>query len=1466
MFSSHGYLGYMSESVTLINTIKIFSFYIGTLSLLLFTFNFLNIQKIYPKIFKLPSLLITITIVFLITLNVGLENKPYSVMLLLNFICLYLGIVSCIHKYPHAKYYLFAVGGYLIGLSIGILTMEGFIPRTIYTTEAHLIGFIWEMIFLLLALGDKIRLLQNERNEAISKTQIQEKMLFLQSRQASVGELVGNIAHQWREPLGEIGAIHTNLEATLLLKGSIPPEKLIHSIRESYKIIRHLSDTIDIFYRFFKHQKSDKKEFNLSKVMDNIQQMVHYTLNIENISVAYECKEEIMVFGNRNEFANAILNIILNAKDILIERKIQKPLISIKITKCATGICITIEDNGTGIQQKPIDTIFKSGVSSKEQSIGIGLFIAKKIIEQRMGGDLSVTNSENGALFTISLPLDANTFQGEDTLASYDMEEDTLKRISQLEKEVAKQSEVEKALRQWEDIFTQTHWGVSVHKGMSNTFEMVNPAFYKMYGYTPNELKTMTVTQFFAPESLEILPSKQKEAFEKSFVSFEAIHLRKDGSRFPVNVDITVIKNEYDEILYRIANIRDITKRKLAEQNLLLKEFALNKISEAVFLIDENGKFQYVNESAYKSLGYEEDELMQLNVITIDPNMTQDKWAKHWNNKQKYHPTYLETHHQRKDGTVFPIEVTANHFEYKGTAYNLAVTRDITERLEAEKRKDDEKMRLFFERQLVGMAITSTEKGWLHTNKKLQEMLGYTHDELSKLTWAELTHPEDLAYDVAQFEKLLLGEIEDYMIEKRFICKDQTIVYTNLAVSCVRNDDHSVNYVLALLEDITEQKKAQEEIKAFNNTLEQKVIERTTQLAKKEMEFRTLAENMPDFLVRYDKEKRRIYVNPTFCNYVGMSPDKLLGTTPKNNPTIGVSLQIDEKIAYVLQFAKKTQMEVEGEQNGKKIYWNLIFAPEFDDNGNVESVILIGHDITHIKQSENQLKLVNTAIDSTSEAIYITDEESSIIYVNDGACNMLGYTKEELTSMKVDGIEAQYSFDDIVNFRESVKDIKQILFETKHKAKDGSIINVEITGSSFIFNNKSVELSVVKDITAKKKFEEQLKLLETAINNASDAVYIVDNERSIRYVSDTACRMLGYTIEEFLDMKVEDIDPHMSVEEIMAVKYQLEFNDTTIFQTNHRTKDGIILDVEITVTKFIFNDTNLRLSIVKDITQKIRYEEEIKELNRTLEHKVVERTKELQKAVEFNKSIIQAIPDMLFEISKEGVYLNIWARDEQLLAQQKELLLGKNFKDILPQEAVEVSCKTMDEVDRYGSSLGNTYKLNLPDGEHWFELHTTKKEPEGTYLALARDITQREKAQNALIELNATLEDKVTERTHDLQRAFELNEDIINTLPDLLFEMDKNGKYLNIWAQNKKLLAQQKEILLGNNIYNVLSKEAADTIIEAFREADLKKTSVGNTIVIELPEGQKQFELSVSKKSDGNYLILSREVLEISIL
>ena len=124
----------------------------------------------------------------------------------------------------------------------------------------------------------------------------------------------------------------------------------------------------------------------------------------------------------------------------------------------------------------------------------------------------------------------------------------------------------------------------------------------------------------------------------------------------------------------------------------------------------------------------------------------------------------------------------------------------------AAERASMERFHAYFDHSIVGLAITSLEKGWIEVNDALCQTLGYTRDKLSRMTWAELTYPEDLAPDLAQFNRMLAGEINSYAMDKRFIHKDGHLVYTQLAVSHVRKPDASLDYVVAMVEDISERK------------------------------------------------------------------------------------------------------------------------------------------------------------------------------------------------------------------------------------------------------------------------------------------------------------------------------------------------------------------------------------------------------------------------------------------------------------------------------------------------------------------------------------------------------------------------------------------------------------------------------------------------------------------------------------
>jgi len=230
-----------------------------------------------------------------------------------------------------------------------------------------------------------------------------ERILVHQSKMASMGEMIGNIAHQWRQPLTQLSSILINLKLSYD-RDKLSREKFHKKIQESNEQILFMSKTIDDFRNFFASQKH-KKRYRISSVLHNVRKLMGASLKNNDIVLTIEIEEDFEIEGFSNEIAQAFLNILNNAKDILIEREIQDANITIKAFTQDNRNTITIEDNAGGIDIDPIEKIFEPYFSTKhaKSGTGIGLYMTKTIIEKNNHGTIEVSNGLHGALFTITL-------------------------------------------------------------------------------------------------------------------------------------------------------------------------------------------------------------------------------------------------------------------------------------------------------------------------------------------------------------------------------------------------------------------------------------------------------------------------------------------------------------------------------------------------------------------------------------------------------------------------------------------------------------------------------------------------------------------------------------------------------------------------------------------------------------------------------------------------------------------------------------------------------------------------------------------------------------------------------------------------------------------------------------------------------------------------------------------------------
>jgi len=254
---------------------------------------------------------------------------------------------------------------------------------------------------LSLALAD-LQTQTDERLRVVEELRGKERMLAQQSRQAAMGEMIGNIAHQWRQPLNALGLTIQQLPLFYQL-GEFSKEVLDTGVRKSMTLIKHMSRTIDDFRDFFSPDK-EKAEFKVHQAVTRTVDLVHDSLTQRRIAVEIECQNEPVAYGYPNEYSQVLLNILINARDAFDTHPAEHPRIRIAVGAGNGRAVVTVTDNAGGIPAEFLENIFDPYFSTKGvQGTGIGLYMSKTIIERNMQGTLTVRNMGDGAEFRIEI-------------------------------------------------------------------------------------------------------------------------------------------------------------------------------------------------------------------------------------------------------------------------------------------------------------------------------------------------------------------------------------------------------------------------------------------------------------------------------------------------------------------------------------------------------------------------------------------------------------------------------------------------------------------------------------------------------------------------------------------------------------------------------------------------------------------------------------------------------------------------------------------------------------------------------------------------------------------------------------------------------------------------------------------------------------------------------------------------------
>ncbi|OHE00789.1 MAG: PAS domain-containing sensor histidine kinase [Sulfurimonas sp. RIFCSPLOWO2_12_36_12] len=247
--------------------------------------------------------------------------------------------------------------------------------------------------------------LEKRVRDEIAKNEDKQRVMFWQSRHASLGQMLANIAHQWRQPLTELSLAMFNIKKAAQ---NDEVDNVSKFYDESKHIIKNMSQTIDDFTNFFSPDK-EKHYFNISESIQEAIGLLESIINDEMITIKTNF-EDIEVLGITNELTQVMINLINNSKDAFIHNSILLREIAITTRVENDFALIEVQDNAGGIAKENIEKIFEPYFTTKHKSrgTGLGLFMSKMICEQGLGGTLDVKSRKNTTIFSIKIPLDYN--------------------------------------------------------------------------------------------------------------------------------------------------------------------------------------------------------------------------------------------------------------------------------------------------------------------------------------------------------------------------------------------------------------------------------------------------------------------------------------------------------------------------------------------------------------------------------------------------------------------------------------------------------------------------------------------------------------------------------------------------------------------------------------------------------------------------------------------------------------------------------------------------------------------------------------------------------------------------------------------------------------------------------------------------------------------------------------------------
>jgi PAS domain S-box-containing protein len=633
-----------------------------------------------------------------------------------------------------------------------------------------------------------------------------------------------------------------------------------------------------------------------------------------------------------------------------------------------------------------------------------------------------------------------------------------------------------------------------VSMDMDLVIQSRNKAAEQLYGWTADEAVGRLIVDLLKTEypkdSREFLIKRLTEAGQ---YEGEIVHHHRDGTPITVLTSGSVLRNGDGEVTGYVAINRDITDRKKAEEVLRWWGHVFEHLEWGVVIGTDDDVVTQMNPAFARMFGYTVAELVGKPVATLFPQETLEKIPEY------VRITIERGHHSfeavavRKDGSHFPVLIYLTSVKDKdGTVLYRAVNVfDISERKKAENelKESFERFRTLFDTSREGIVFVHLDGRIELANQAFLDMLGYTLAEVRELTYRDIT-PEKWAAmeaDVAKNKVMKEGYSGEY--EKEYFHRDGHVFPVRLRVWLLRDDQGEPLRMLGMVSDITEQKKAEKALKyserRYRHMFESASVamfEGEVSALKAELnrlreegvtDFRTYLVEHPEFVINSVGLVTLKNVNDKSVElFEAADRAELMRSLPR----LFLPETFERFREMLIAYAEgREHFESEGviqtlTGERRHIYTYAAFPPEgapFDNP--LVSII----DFTDRKRTEEALLKTQFAIDHAADALFWIQPDGRIVEVNDATCRYLGYTREELLSMRIRDID-RHNIDWDAEW-EAFKEKGSITIESVHVGKDGRRIPVEVVANYLDYHGTEFCCAFVRDITERQELEAQLR-------------------------------------------------------------------------------------------------------------------------------------------------------------------------------------------------------------------------------------------------------------------------------------------------------------------------------------------------------------------------------------------------------